>query len=152
AQQHLAQILRRPRQENVRLTPILAVRHAQGEAALFHRVKRADGRRLRRADALAELALGKPVLFPERAQEMPHAAADAEGPQALFELALQRAMRPAYLMPDAVLRRIGRAARIAGAAALRARAMGAHRYCAGTAVCSASARSSSATPSRRQSL
>lgn len=70
-QQDVAQAPPLLRQEDVHLAPVMHVSDALDQTGGHHRVHGRDGGRLLSSDPLAQLALGQPVLLPQRPQEIP---------------------------------------------------------------------------------
>ena len=123
-QQHFPQPLALVGEMDIDLAPVHGVTRAADEPAPLHVFERGRRGRLHHPDPPAELALGEPVFFPQRAQEVPHADTHTVARHARAQGAEKRAMSLAHQVADALVgrkirgclpsRRSGRCAFFAG--------------------------------------
>src|SRR5215831_1983373 len=92
-------------QEHVDDAAVAAIADTANEALALHVAERARRGRLHHADALTEFALADAVLLPERAEEKPHADADAVRRDARLERTGEGAVGLAHEIADAAARR-----------------------------------------------
>src|SRR5690606_18150169 len=86
--------------KDIDLAPVLLVANTRDEAASLHRLDRSKRRWFHCADDHGKLPLGKPVLTPQGAQEIPHAERHPERLDLLLQIALHETVRQPDLIAD----------------------------------------------------